>query len=155
MNTHSSLSRIKTNGLKTYAVGLVCFLAGCLATAQLTHIRHVRADNARIFELRIYHALPGKLPGLESRFRDTTSKLLAKHNLNVIGYWTSENTSPALENTFIWVVAHASAEDAKKNWDAFRADPDFQQVIKAEQAEKLVDKVESTLMRPTDFSDLK
>jgi hypothetical protein len=32
------------------------------------------------------------------------------------------------------------------------ADPEFQDVIKAEQAERLVEKVDVTYMRPTDFS---
>jgi hypothetical protein len=36
-----------------------------------------------------------------------------------------------------------------------RADPDFQAMGKSEQAEKLVDKVEATYMRPADFSPLK
>jgi cytochrome bd ubiquinol oxidase subunit II len=31
--------------------------------------------------------LPGKVPALVSRFRDTASKLLAKHDLKAVGYW--------------------------------------------------------------------
>ena len=95
----------------------------------------VRADSNRIFELRVYHTVPGKLPALESRFRDTTSKLLAKHDLKVVGYWVPEG-APGWDNTFICIVAHSSREEAKKNWDAIRADPEFQEVIKAEQANK-------------------
>ena len=60
-----------------------------------------------------------------------------------------------MSNTFIWVVAHDSREEAKKNWDAFRADPAFQEVVKAEQAEKLSEKVDSIFMRPADFSPLR
>jgi len=37
-------------------------------------------------------------------------------------------------------VAHSSWEEAKKNWDALMADPDFQEEIKSEQANKLVKK---------------
>jgi hypothetical protein len=94
------------------------------------------------------------MPALESRFRDTTSKLLAKHGLNVVGYWISDGAA-AWDNTFIWVVAHPSREEAKKNWDAFMADPGFQEVVKSEQADKLVEKVDSTYMHPTDFSPMK
>ena len=113
-----------------------------------------QGDSNRVFELRVYHALPSKWPALESRFRDTTSKLLAKHNLNVVGYWVSEDAS-ASDNTFIWVVAYSSREEGKKNWDAMRADPDFQEVIRAEQAEELVEKVDVTYMSPTNFSPIK
>jgi hypothetical protein len=95
----------------------------------------VRADSNRVFELRVYHTLPGKVPELESQFRDTTSKLLAKHDLKVVGYWVTEGT-PAWDNTYIFMVAHSSREEAEKNWDASWADPEFQEVIKAEQANK-------------------
>jgi hypothetical protein len=136
------------------AMALLSFIAGSLITARLAHIDRVRADSNRIFELRIYHTLPGKVPGLESRFRDTTSKLLAKHDLNVVGYWVPEGT-PEWDNTFIFLVAHSSPEEAKKNWGAMMADPEFQGVIKTEQANKLVEKVDRTYMRPTDFSPVK
>jgi hypothetical protein len=36
-------------------------------------------------------------------------------------------------------VAHSGREEAKKNWHAMRADPEFQEVIKSEQANKLVE----------------
>jgi hypothetical protein len=137
-----------------YAIGLLCFAAGLLVASRLSHLQQASADSNRVFELRVYHALPGKLPPLESRFRDTTSKILARHNLNVVGYWVTDGAS-ASGNAFIWVVAYSSPEDGKKNWDAMRADPEFQKVVSAEQAEKLVEKVDVTYMRSTDFSPLK
>jgi len=136
------------------AIGLLCFAAGLLVASRLSHLQQASADSNRVFELRVYHAVPGKLPALESRFRDTTSKILARHNLNVVGYWVTDGAS-ASDNAFIWVVAYTSPEEGKKNWDAMRADPEFQRVISAEQAEKLVEKVDVTYMRPTDFSPLK
>jgi hypothetical protein len=98
--------------------------------------------------------VPDKLPALESNFRDTWSKLLAKHDLKVVGYWVPEG-APAWDNTFIYLVAHSSREEAKKNWDAMRADPATQEMLKSEQADKLVEKVDSTYMRPEDFSPMK
>ena len=136
------------------ATALLSFTAGSLLTACLAHIDEVRADSNRVFELRVYHTLPGKVPALESRFRDTASKLLAEHDLKVVGYWVPEGT-PDWDNTFIYLVVHASQEEAKKNWDAMMADPGLQEVIKSEQAEKLVEKIDRTYMRPTDFSPMK
>jgi hypothetical protein len=136
------------------AVSLVSFAAGSLMTARLAHLNPVRADSNRVFELRIYHVVPGKMPALESRFRDTTSKLMAKHNLQVVGDWVAEG-NPAWDNTFVDIVVHPSREEAKKNWDATMADPEFQEVMKSEQANKLVEKIDSTYMRPADFSPLK
>lgn len=144
----------KSTGMTVCGVVLVAFAAGSLVTARLMHFNRVRADSNRVFELRVYHTVPGKVPALESRFRDTTSKLLAKHDLNVVGYWVPED-APAWDNTLIFMVAHSSREEAKKNWDATRADPGFQEMIKSEQTDKLVEKLDVTYMRPTDFSPMK
>ena len=135
------------------AIGLVAFAAGSLITGRLLHANEVKADSNRVFELRVYHAVPGKLPLLESRFRDTTSKILERHNLTAVGYWVAEDPSA---NSFIWIAASSTHEDEKKNWDALYADPEFQKdVLKAEQAEKTVEKIDVTHMRPTDFSMIK
>jgi len=144
----------KSTGWSVCGIALLSFAAGSLIAAHWMHVNAVRADSNRVFELRVYHAVPGKLPALESRFRDTLSKLLAKHDLKVVGYWVPED-APAWDNTFIFLVAHSSREEAKKNWDAFRADAEFQEVLKSEQANKTVEKIDSTYMRPTDFSPMK
>jgi hypothetical protein len=135
-------------------LALFSFAAGSLLTARLAYVNQVWADANRVFELRVYHAVPGKLPALEARFRDTASKLLAKHDLKAVGYWVALDP-PASDNTFIYLLVHPSRDQATKNWDAMRADPDFQAMGKSEQADKLVEKVESTYMRPADFSPMK
>ena len=147
-------AKSKSKRWRVCAIALLSFTAGSLITARLAHIDQVRADGNRAFELRVYHTLPGKVPALESRFGETTSKLLAKHDLKVVGYWIPEGT-PDWDNTFIYLVAHSDREEAKKNWDAMMADPEFQEVIKSEQANKLVEKIDRTYMRPTDFSPMK
>ena len=144
----------KSIGWTVCGIAVVSFGVGSLITARLAHLSQVRADSNRVFELLVYHAVPGKLPALESRFRDTTSKLLAKHDLKVVGYWVPEG-APTWDNTFIFMVAHSSREESKKNWDAFRADPEFQEVLKAEEADKTVEKIDVMYIRPTDFSPMK
>ena len=136
------------------AIVLLSFTAGSLISARLAHIDHVRADGNRVFELRIYHTAPGKLPALESRFRDIYSKALAKHDLQVVGYWVPEGKAD-WDNTFVYLVAHSSREEAKKNWDAMLADPAVQEAIKSEEVDKLVEKIDRTYMRSTDFSPMK
>ena len=135
-------------------IALASFAAGSRMTARLMDVDQVRADSNRLFELRVYHAVPGKVPALESRFRDTTAKLLAKHDLTVVGYWVPED-APGWDNTFVSLMAYPSREEANKNWAALLADPEFQAVIKSEQANKLVEKIDTTNMRPTDFSPMK
>ena len=144
----------KSKGCIVCVIALLSFAAGSLITARFAHINKVSADSNGVFELRIYHTVPGKLPELESRFRDIYSKLLAKHHLHVVGYWVPEGAA-AWDNTFIYIVAHSSREEAKKNWDAMLADPEVEEAIKAEEANKLVEKIDRTYMRPTDFSPMK
>lgn len=134
---------------------VLSFAAGSLLTARLMHLNQVRAASERVFELRVYHTVPGKASAVQSEFRDTVTKLFARHDLKAIGYWAPLD-APASENTFIYILAHPSREEAKKHWDAFRADPEFQEMIKGQQGDKkLVENVDSTYMAPTDFSPMK
>jgi len=127
------------------------FAAGSLLTRQFT----VHAQDSRVFELRVYHTLPGRLQALESRFRDHTITIFNKHHITSIGYWIPQD-SPQKESTLIYIVAHPSRDAAKKNWAEFVADPEWQQVAKTSEADgKIVEKIDSTYMDPTDFSQIK
>ena len=115
----------------------------------------MHAQSKRIFELRTYHTLPGRLPALQARFRDHTISLFKRHGMTSIGYWTPQD-EPASTNTLIYIISHESRDAAKKNWDAFRADPEWQQVSKASEADgKIVEKVDSVYMDATDYSAIK
>jgi hypothetical protein len=46
------------------------------------------AGEPACFELRTYHAAEGKLEALQSRFRDHTTSLFAKHGMTNVAYWT-------------------------------------------------------------------
>ncbi len=136
------------------AIALVSFAAGSRITARLMQINQVEAESNRVFEPRGYHTVPGTEPEMESRFRNTTSKILPKHDLKVVGYCVPEG-GPDWDNTFIFMMADSSHTEAKKNWDAFRADPEFQEVLKTEQANKTVETINETYMHPTDFSPMR
>jgi hypothetical protein len=153
----TAVCRWKSKNWILCGTALVSFAAGSFLSARLMHLKQVRADNNRVFELMVYHTVPGKVPALESIFRDV-SKLQAKHDLNVVGYWVP-NDDPAWADTFIYLVAHPSQEEAQKNWDALHADPDFLPYRK--QAIPLIGKageeykVDEVYMRPTDYSAMK
>lgn len=153
----STLKGSRFNVRILLASTLVSFIAGSLLTAHFTHPGNVSADGNRVFELMIYHTVPGKVPALESIFRDV-SKMQAKYNLHVVGYWVPDE-DPAWNNTFIYLIAHPSRKEADANWHAFHADPEFLHYRKA--AELLIEKanddykVDEIYMRPTDFSAMK
>jgi NIPSNAP len=139
------------------STALLSFAAGSLMVVDVTHADETKLDSNRVFELLIYHTLPGKAPALESVFREA-SKVMAKHGINVVGFWVP-NEDPAWKDTFIYVVAHPSREEAKRNWDALHGDTAFRPYIEA--AKPLLDKVgkvfrvDEVYMRPTDFSPMK
>jgi hypothetical protein len=109
----------------------------------------------RAFELRIYYVAPGKLAALNDRFRDHTNKLLEKHGMTLIGFWTPTDPKEA-ESRLYYLVAHPSEAAAKKNWEAFRADPEWKAAKEAsEKNGRLVEKVVSIFLAPTDYSALK
>jgi NIPSNAP len=118
----------------------------------------MRAESNRVFELMVYHTEPGEVPALESVFKDV-SKLQAEHGLNVVGYWVPNSDSPAWKDTFVCLVAHASQDDAAKNWKALHQDPAFLPYRNA--SVPLIEKVngvfhvDEVFMHPTDFSEMK
>lgn len=109
----------------------------------------------RVFEIRTYTTLDGRLDALHSRFRDHTTKLFEKHGMTNIGYWTPQD-APLSQNTLIYVLAHSSREAAKKSWDDFRNDPQWKKARdESEASGKIVSKVESVYMDATNYSPMK
>lgn len=113
------------------------------------------AADTRVYELRTYTTKEGKLPDLLARFRDHTTKLFEKHGIVNVGYWVPQD-EPRRNNTLIYIVSHVNRDEAKRNWDAFRIDPEWIKVKEeSEKAGPIVDKVESVYMDSTDFSKMK
>lgn len=105
-----------------------------------------------VYELRIYHAAPGKLEQLLARFRDHTIKLFERHGMKNVAYWTPVD-EPQKSDTLIYILQHPSRAAAEANWKAFQDDPEWKSVkAKSEENGKLVEKVDSTFMSLTDFS---
>ena len=151
---------MKTNKFKGWTVcgtALISCTVGFLVSGGLTRANEAKVNSNRVFEFLIYHTVPGKAPALESVFRDA-SKVMASHGINVVGYWVP-NEDPAWKDTFIYIAAHPSREEAKKNCDALHIDPVFRPYIEA--AKPLIDKagkvfrVDEVYMRPTDFSAMR
>lgn len=105
-----------------------------------------------VYELRVYHAAPGKLGELLARFRDHTGKLFDKHGMKVIAYWTPLD-EPQKGNTLIYILEHPSREAAAANWKSFQDDPEWKRVKTESEANgALVEKIDSTYMATTEFS---
>ena len=105
-----------------------------LTTALLAVFAPVLADP--VFELRIYTCHEGKLDALLTRFRDHTCKLFEKHGMGNVGYWVPVDEENGSKTTLIYVLEHKSREAAKAS----------------EANGKIVAKIESIFMTPTDYS---
>jgi hypothetical protein len=126
---------------------------GLAAMAMLTSTTARAAD--QVFELRTYTTYDGKLDALKARFRDHTITIFNRHGITSIGYWVP-NDAEKSKNTLIYIVSHPSIEEAKKHWAEFGADPEWKKVsADSEKDGKIVMKVESVYMTPTEFSMLK
>jgi hypothetical protein len=113
------------------------------------------ATSGRVFEIRTYTAEPGKLEALHARFRDHTVQIFNKHGMTSVGYFAPTD-EPLSKNTLIYILSFPNREAAKKSWDEFRSDPEWQKVQKESEANgKLVTKVDSVFAEPTDYSPMK
>jgi len=105
-----------------------------------------------VYELRIYHAAPGKLADLLARFRDHTIKLFDRHGMKTVAFWTPID-EPQKSNTLVYILQHPSREEAAANWKSFQDDPEWKSVKeKSEQNGKLAENIDSTYLALTDFS---
>lgn len=114
------------------------------------------AKDSRYFEMRTYYAAPGKLENLHARFRDHTVKLFKKHGMQIVGFWGPTEKESGSENTLVYILAYPSRDARAASWKAFAADPEWLAARKkSEENGKLVDKVVSVFMLPTDYSAMK
>ncbi|WP_315762276.1 NIPSNAP family protein [Sphingomonas sp. Y38-1Y] len=105
------------------------------------------------YELRIYHAAPGKLDALNARFRGHTLKLFERHGMKNVAYWVEQPNEKSPGGRVVYVLAYPSRAARDASWAAFGADPEWKKVAAASEANgKLVEKVDSIFMTQADYS---
>lgn len=104
-----------------------------------------------IYELRVYRAVPGRLPDLHDRFRNHTTQFFARHGIRVVGYWTTLVGASTQELTYL--VAYQSLADREARWGAFSADAEWQAIKRdTEKNGAIVENIQSQFLVPTDYS---
>ncbi|MCO6414999.1 NIPSNAP family protein [Siccirubricoccus sp. KC 17139] len=107
-----------------------------------------------VYELRIYHCVPGRLPALLDRFNSITLKLWEKHGIKQAGFWTVLVGSS--NQDLYYLLAWDSMADREKKWNAFAADPEWLTArAKTEESGQIVASVENLFLAPTAFSSVK
>jgi NIPSNAP len=107
-----------------------------------------------IHELRIYHAMPGKLPALLTRFENTTVRLFEKHGIKQIGFWTVAIGES--NQDLIYILQWDSLAERDKRFAAFQADPEWIETRrKSEENGPLLSSFSNSILAPTSFSALR
>ncbi|MFD4351594.1 NIPSNAP family protein [Nocardia sp. NPDC058518] len=109
--------------------------------------------DTRIFELRTYDAVPGKIDALLGRFRDHAAPLFQKHGMTNIGFWVATDDDGNPTETLVYLVAHASRAAAAKSWEAFWADPEW--TAARSDGEQVTASATTKFLDPTGFSELR
>ena len=106
--------------------------------------------NSGVQELRIYDAVPGKLPALHELIANHSSGYFKKHGMSEIGYWTEMLVT---NHQLICMLGYPSLADREKSWASFRADPGWQKArAEATKNGPLVANIHNTILRLTDYS---
>jgi hypothetical protein len=107
-----------------------------------------------LYELRIYHSMPGKLPALLARFENATVALFEKHGFRQVGYWTVAIGDSNAD--LYYILAWESMDERQKKFSAFAADPDWIAArAKSEEGGSLISSFSNSILSPTKFSALK
>jgi hypothetical protein len=123
-----------------------------LAIGIVSSARAANADT-RVYELRTYTAMPGKIENVISRFRDNTVRIFDRFGMVSIGYWIPMDPENGAGEKIVYLLEHKSREAADASWKAFGADPEWQTVSKASEANgKIVSKVDRIFLALTDYS---
>ncbi len=131
---------------KTFAAGVLAAGLSLLPSASAEE----KPRDTRLYELRTYHAAPGKLDALLTRFRDHTCALFAKHGMTHVGYWVPVDNK---DNLLIYLLAYPDRAARDASWKGFLADEDWRKARDASETDgKLVEKIDELFLTSTDFS---
>ena len=107
-----------------------------------------------IYELRVYHCLPGRMPDLLKRFDTITLKIWERHGIRQAGFWTV--LVGESNQDLYYLLAWDSLADREKKWNAFMVDPEW--IEKRAETEKngpIISGYTNSFLQPTSFSSVK
>ena len=104
-----------------------------------------------IYELRIYHCSPGRMPDVLKRFNDIVLGFWKKHGIEPVGFWTTYIGES--NQDLYYMLKWDSLGEREKRWNAFQADKDWlAQRAETEKNGPLVASFANYMLTPTAFS---
>ncbi len=108
-----------------------------------------------LYEMRVYHTVPGRLPALNARFANVTLKLWKKHGIRQVGFFTDLIGDNA-NNKLTYFLEWKSLAEREEKWNKFAADPAWHKArAETEKDGQIVARVENSILAPTAYSKLK
>ena len=107
-----------------------------------------------LYELRVYHCVPGRLPDLLKRFETITLPLWDKYRIRQAGFWTVA-IGPSNQDLY-YLLKWESLDDRAKRFAGFQADPEW--IAKRAETEAngpIVASISNAILVPTAFSSVK
>lgn len=110
----------------------------------------------RVFELRIYSVLPGKLAAFRNRWRDHAIPIYRRHHLDCLGWWVAATPNSDGQDRFVCLLAGESVASIQASITAFHQDPEWIRVEMETEAQGPL-RSDITIHRwtPTSFSPLR
>lgn len=107
-----------------------------------------------IYELRVYHCIPGRLPALLKRFETATIALFEKHGIRQVGFWTVAIGES--NQDLVYLLQWESLADRDRKFAAFQSDPEWTAArSKSEEDGPIVASISNSILAPTKFSAAK
>lgn len=107
-----------------------------------------------LYELRIYHTMPGRLPDLNKRFETRTLKIWERLGFRPVGFWTVMIGESNAD--LYYMLAWENLAEREQKFATFQVDPEWLQVrAETESNGPLISSFTNTILSPTGFSAMK
>ena len=107
-----------------------------------------------LYELRIYHAMPGRMPDLNRRFETITLKIWERFGIRQVGFWNVQIGES--NQDLYYMLEWKDLAERERIWSAFMADPEWQKArAETEKNGPLLQSISNYILAPTVYSKMK
>jgi hypothetical protein len=106
-----------------------------------------------LYEMRVYHCMPGRLPALLKRFETKTLAIWQKHGIRQAGFFTT--VVGESNQQLVYFLTWESLAERERKWSAFMSDPEWLAVrAETEKDGQIVAHLSNQILAPTAFSSV-
>jgi hypothetical protein len=107
-----------------------------------------------LYELRIYHCMPGRLPDLNKRFETITLKMWEKYDIRTVGFWTT--LIGESNQDLYYLIEWKDLAEREQKFNAFGKDPEWLKArAETEKNGPLTTHITNCMLTPTAYSKMK